>query len=210
MKKSSKKNTKDISTEERIKDAARAVFHKKGYAATRTRDIAEESGINLALLNYYFRSKAKLFEIIMVETMSSFFQSVLIVLNNKETSLQEKIEDIASRYIDLIIKEPEIPGFILSEVRSNPLGLMEKIPLREIAFRSVFFQQYKEAVDKGEIKVPNPLHFLFNLMGMIVFPFIAKPMIMGSHNMENEEFNQLMTERKRLIPVWINTILTSG
>jgi AcrR family transcriptional regulator len=53
----------DTTTEAKIKNAARVVFHKKGFAATRTRDIAEEAGINLALLNYYFRSKEKLFEI---------------------------------------------------------------------------------------------------------------------------------------------------
>lgn len=47
----------DINTEAKILEAARTIFHKKGYAATRTRDIAEEAGINLALLNYYFRSK---------------------------------------------------------------------------------------------------------------------------------------------------------
>jgi AcrR family transcriptional regulator len=52
---------KDSSTEDKIKNAAKIVFHKKGYAAARTRDIAEEAGINLALLNYYFRSKEKLF-----------------------------------------------------------------------------------------------------------------------------------------------------
>ena len=57
----------DSTTEEKIKEAARIVFHQKGFAATRTRDIAEEANINLALLNYYFRSKAKLFEIIMVD-----------------------------------------------------------------------------------------------------------------------------------------------
>ena len=45
----------DLSTEEKIKEAAQKVFIKKGYAATRTRDIADEAGINLALLNYYFR-----------------------------------------------------------------------------------------------------------------------------------------------------------
>ncbi|HOA37485.1 MAG TPA: TetR family transcriptional regulator, partial [Flavihumibacter sp.] len=58
---------KDInkSTEEKIKAAARTVLYKKGFAATRTRDIAEEAGMNLALINYYFRSKKKLFEIIM-------------------------------------------------------------------------------------------------------------------------------------------------
>lgn len=62
----------DTSTEEKIKEAARTVFHKKGFAATRTRDIAEEAGINLALLNYYFRSKQRLFELIMVETTAAF------------------------------------------------------------------------------------------------------------------------------------------
>ena len=51
----------DITTEEKIKQAAKAVFQKKGFAATRTRDIAEEADINLALLNYYFRSKEKLY-----------------------------------------------------------------------------------------------------------------------------------------------------
>ncbi len=207
MKTAFEKKSKDISTEEKIKEAARTVFHKKGYAATRTRDIAEESGINLALLNYYFRSKSKLFEIIMVETMSTFFQTVLAVLNNTETSLDDKVEDIASRYIDLIIREPEIPGFILSEIRSNPVGLTEKIPIREIVFKSVFFQQYKAAVETGEVKEPNPLHFLMNIMGMIVFPFIAKPMLMGSHNLNDKEFNQLMEERKKLIPIWIKAVM---
>ena len=45
------KPAKESSTEERIKEAARKLFTQKGFAATRTRDIAEEAGINLALLN---------------------------------------------------------------------------------------------------------------------------------------------------------------
>ena len=45
-------------TEIKIKDAAKSLFLKKGYSATTTRDIARESDINLAMLNYYFRSKS--------------------------------------------------------------------------------------------------------------------------------------------------------
>ena len=56
---------KEISTEEKILEAASKVFTEKGFAGTRTRDIAEHAGINLALLNYYFRSKEKLFEQVM-------------------------------------------------------------------------------------------------------------------------------------------------
>ena len=62
----------DSSTEEKIKAAARKVFTRKGFAATRTRDISEEAGINLALLNYYFRSKEKLFDLVMMENMQHF------------------------------------------------------------------------------------------------------------------------------------------
>src|ERR1700755_1986938 len=104
-------NAADSSTEEKIKEAARVVFIKKGFAATRTRDIAEEAGINLALLNYYFRSKEKLFHVIMAETLKGFVQNIAMVLNDEKSSLEEKIQQLANSYIDMIIEEPEIPTF---------------------------------------------------------------------------------------------------
>ncbi|MEY8760265.1 TetR/AcrR family transcriptional regulator [Chryseobacterium sp. MD-1] len=208
MKEGSKKL--DATTEEKIKSAARIVFYKKGFAATRTRDIAEEAGINLALLNYYFRSKAKLFELIMIETMSGFFRNLMIVLNDEKTSLEEKVEDAVARYIDLIIKEPEIPTFIISELRNNPNLLLQKIPLKEVIKTSVFLKQHQEAVKKGQILEPNPLHFLINMLGLTVFPFIAKPMLMGSSDLSDKEFESLMQERKKLIPVWIKAIMSAG
>src|SRR6187402_682594 len=94
--------TGDTSTEEKIKNAARTVFHKKGYAATRTRDIAEESGINLALLNYYFRSKEKLFELVMMEKLQKLFGSLAPVLNDTSLDIEAKITLIANNYIDML------------------------------------------------------------------------------------------------------------
>src|SRR5690606_9824735 len=146
MKKKREAEPLNTSTEAKIKEAARTVFHKKGFAATRTRDIADEADINLALLNYYFRSKAKLFEIIMIETLSGFVQGMLVVINNEKTSLETKISEIASRYIDLIKEEPEIPTFIISEIRSNPGMLIERLPIKEVMQNSVFFSQHQKAV----------------------------------------------------------------
>lgn len=200
----------DTSTEERIKIAARKVFHKKGFAATRTRHIAEEAGINLALLNYYFRSKAKLFEIIMTETFSEFVQSVAAILNDAKTTIDKKVELIANNYIDFIIKEPEIPTFLITEMRNNPQELLKKLPVKQIVTNSVFLKQYEEAVMKGKIKQANPLHFLVNLMALIIFPFLAKPLIMGGKNLQQEDFNKLMMERKKLIPVWVKAIMKAG
>ncbi len=197
----------DSSTEERIKEAARVVFYKKGFAATRTRDIAEEANINLALLNYYFRSKQKLFDIIIVEALTRFVKTIKVVLNDKETNLEQKIEALARNYIDFILEEPEIPTFILTEVRNNPEELLKKLPVREIIANSIFFEQHREAVELGKITEPNPLHFLMNLLGLIIFPFIAKPMLMAINDLKTPEFNLLMQERKKLIPIWVKAMI---
>jgi len=202
-------NQKDKTAEEKIKTAAKIVFYKKGFTATRTRDIAEEAGLNLALLNYYFRSKAKLFEIIMAETFEGFVSSMKVILNDDKTSLEQKVAIIAERYIDFVTAEPEIPTFILTEMRNNPEGLLKRLPIREIVNESVFIKQFQEAVQHKEILEPNPLHFLMNIFGLVVFPFIAKPIIMGSRNLETADFNALMQERKKKIPIWIKTMFSA-
>lgn len=206
-----KKNSKslDPSTEEKIKEAARIVFHKKGYAATRTRDIAEQADINLALLNYYFRSKEKLFNIIMTETLTSFIQQVIISLNNENTSLETKVETIASNYIDLLLREPDVPIFILSEIRRNPTVLIDKLPIKEGVINSVFIKQHQQMVNTGQITEPNPLQFLMNLMGLIIFPFIASPMLKVVGNVGDDEFKRLMMQRKKLIPLWIKQMINT-
>jgi len=125
MKTDNSKTSDDYTTESKIMNAARIVFHKKGFAAARTRDIAEEAGINLALLNYYFRSKEKLFNLVMFETVQTFFESVTHIFNSPDSSLDEKIERFSADYIELLISEPEIPLFILSEIRSNTEELLQ-------------------------------------------------------------------------------------
>ena len=195
--------TLDTSTEEKIKEAAKVVFHKKGYSATRTRDIAEEASINLALLNYYFRSKENLFHVIMLETMQTFFSSLSTVFNDNETNFEEKIELLAERYIEMLLENPDIPVFILNEIRNQPEELLSKIGIIDLLMNSIFLEQFKKNILEKKIKQINPMHFIMNLMGMIVFPFIAKPMLMGLGELQENDFQILMQERKSLIPKWI-------
>jgi AcrR family transcriptional regulator len=197
----------DINTEEKIKVAARLLFHKKGFAGTRTRDIAEQAGINLALLNYYFRSKKKLFELIMLETLSGFLQNMGIVFNDESSTLEEKVQRTAEKYIDLLMAQPEIPVFIMSEIRSNGAAVFEKLPTIHMIMQSALIHQYREAADKGRISEPNPLHFIMNLMGLIVFPFMGSPVLKKVGRINDKQFNQLMLERKRRIPIWIKAML---
>lgn len=196
----------DKSTEEKIKSAARTVFHRKGYAATRTRDIAEEADINLALLNYYFRSKEKLFEIIMLETLKEFMGKMTQVFNDENTSLINKVELMTDKYVDMILEEPDIPLFIMSEIRDHTKSFLEKMPVDEMLGKSVMMQQYRQAFKEGKVTEPNPLHFLMNVLGLIIFPFISSPLVRKMGNMQGDDFKNIMLERKRLIPVWVQSM----
>lgn len=188
----------DTSTEEKIIEAARKVFLEKGYAATRTRDIAEEAGINLALLNYYFRSKEKLFQLVMVEKLQQLFSVVLPIVNNDELTLEQKLETLAENYIDLLIDNADLPIFILSEIRANPERFKDRLQVQHILKNSSLVRQIQEKRPDVE-----PVHFIVSLLGMTIFPFIAKPILFS----DTTRFNTLMEERKKLVAKWAKAIL---
>ncbi|MFD1001419.1 TetR/AcrR family transcriptional regulator [Ohtaekwangia kribbensis] len=192
----------DITTEEKIKEAARKVFLQKGYAATRTRDIAEEAGLNLALLNYYFRSKEKLFEIVMMEKVQKLFGVLAPILNDNSTSLEKKIELAATNHIGMLMENPDLPLFVMSEIRNNPERFAGKIQAVKLIQESHFVKQLKEK--RPDI---NPLHFVISLLGMVLFPFIAKPVLQEAGSLSVKGFQSMMEERKALVPIWMKALL---
>ena len=93
----------DLTTEQKIAAAARKIFTQKGYAATKTRDIAEEAGINLALVNYYFGSKENLFKQVLKEKFEALFGLMMPVLSDRDISLDEKIRLLVKNYTKFLI-----------------------------------------------------------------------------------------------------------
>lgn len=194
----------NINTEEKIKNAARKIFMEKGFSATRTRDIAEEAGINLALLNYYFRSKQKLFDLVIQEKIQKFLGRLVPIFNDKTTSLEQKIDLIVNGYFELLSENPDLPLFVLNEIHKGNFLLFSESGLRETIIKSSFFQQLQEKQNNI-----NPIQFLLSLLGMIIFPYIARPMLEHNTLILKDEFLLRMQERKKLIPIWMEAILNS-
>ncbi|QHV97143.1 TetR/AcrR family transcriptional regulator [Spirosoma endbachense] len=201
-------NALDGTTEERIKEVARKMFTQKGYAATRVKDIAEEAGMNIALLNYYFRSKEKLFDIIMAENIQQIAGSIKQIMMDPKTSLSEKVQKIVTFYIDLFTNEPELPLFVFREVTANPDKLVDIVGRKQIT-QSYFFKQLQAELDAHEISM-HPMQIMMSIMSLVVMPFIARPLVQVIANQEPAEFYALMQERKRLIPLWISAILKAS
>src|ERR1700760_2335032 len=164
---------KEASTEERIKEAARKLFTQKGFAGTRTRDIAEEAGINLALLNYYFRSKQKLFDIIMLENFRQFLGGMSASFVDETLTLEQKVTVVVNAYIDFLTDFPDLPLFILNELKGNPSKLAAQVNEEVAPARGRFFKELQKSKDEGKIAL-DPFHFIANLVGLTIFPFIGR------------------------------------
>jgi len=199
------KKGKDGTTEQKIKEAARKLFTQKGFAATKTRDIANEAGINLALLNYYFRSKEKLFDIIMSENLEQFIRGVAVLMLDEKASVSEKLEKLISIYIDMLTQEPDLPIFIINTLRNNPSEMVIKMNAEIGAARDFFEKQIKREIKSGKIPQPvmDPFHLIANMIGLTIFPFVARPLLMRRANINDKQFNAYMQERKTLIPKWL-------
>lgn len=194
----------EISTEDKILLAASKVFTEKGFSGTRTRDIADEAGINLALLNYYFRSKAKLFDQVMKVKIVLLFGQILPIITNENTTLDEKIDLASQKYFEILSKNPNLPLFVISEIQKKNSDVKSLLPIEKILKNSVIIKQIKER--RPDI---NPFHLLFNFLGMTIFPFVARPIISGFDLMNDQDFQAFVKDRKTLIPVWMKSMLSS-
>ncbi|MDB5282066.1 MAG: TetR family transcriptional regulator [Bacteroidota bacterium] len=200
------KKKEEVPAEEKIKQAARKLFTERGFDAVKTRDIAAEAGINLALLNYYFRSKQKLFDVIMVENFEQFVQQLIPVMGDENLSLDEIIAKVSGNYIDMLRNNPDLPFFILNEMKnesSELLVIREK--MKDV--KSGFIKRVEKAMKEGKLTPLHMGHLMMNFMGLVIFPFVAKPVLMKVNGFSNKEFDALMDERKDLVPIWLKAIM---
>lgn len=197
--------TIELSTPEKIKEAARKLFSEKGYGRTTTRDIANEASVNLALVNYHFRSKEDLFKSIMLEVVSGFAGQMEVLLNDDHT-FEEKVELLVANYINLITQQPDLPLFMLSELRNHPQQLAKHLDIGRIFREASFFKELRERIPESI----HPVHYFMNILSMTVFPFVAKPLLSVVAGLNNDQYIDLMQERKKLIPQWIMATLKSN
>jgi len=197
------KKAKDKGAEERILAAAKKVFTTKGMAGARMQDIADEAGINKALVHYYFRDKDKLFEVVFLAEAQKFFPKINAIFNS-EATLFAKIENFVNEYIDEMQENPYLPWFVMNELHRDPDQFMYKIwGENNLPKPGKFLEQIENEVKKGTIKKISPVHLLMNLLSMTIFPFVAKPMLTRNLRLNEKQFKEIMEQRKSEVPGFI-------
>ena len=195
---------RDGDTEQRILDAAHAVFVRRGTAGARMQEIAAEAGVNQALLHYYFRSKDRLARAAFERAASEFMPTVIQVLAS-DTELEAKVARIIALELDHLARAPYLPGYIISEVTHHPERARQLITAvtrrapEDIGPKVVAMlrKQIEARVRSGGMRPIAPEQFIVNLMSLCIFPFAARPMILEMLGIDQRGFDQFIVRRRQ-------------
>jgi TetR/AcrR family transcriptional regulator len=187
---------RSILTEERIIRGAREEFVEKGFAGARMRSIANRSGVNVALLNYYFRSKQRLFETVFAQILGPMVNNLLDALQKEDTILIT-IENFIRCHYRFVQQHPEGPLLIAKELtgQSSSIGgpvsrfLLKRIKQSGIPYQ--FTERIRAACEAGIIRQVDPIQLLVSILSLNIMHVIIKPIytsIFADQIGDNEEF----------------------
>jgi len=151
-----------------IIETAMDLFAGKGYEGTSIRDIAEKASVNLAMVNYYFGSKEKLFENI-VEYKSSVTRGILDeILKNNKLSAIEKIYAIIDSYVEKLFTHRSFHRLIYQELILNQREELQNSIVNNLAPNSVIIKRIIETgIKNEEFKKVDVELTLASLMGTV-------------------------------------------
>ena len=193
--------TPNSTTEERILEAAKKVFHSKGFDGARMQEIADEAGVNKSLVHYYYRNKDNLFKAV----FEAAFSTLMAKLNEiffSDRAFTSKIETFISYYVIFLSQNSYLPLFILNGLYEKPeqiKSMIEKNHLSPDLLMDRVRQQVKEELN---IDI-DPMHIYINILALSIFPVIAKPLIQNIFGFSDEHLNKFYSERKTTVPEFI-------
>lgn len=183
----------------RILKEAKELFIKNGYKGTSVRDIAKASNTNVAMVNYYFKSKYNLFEIIFEEALDVLTDRIFLTISSDRPFL-ELVEEWIHTYYAILFEYPQIAAFILNDISLNPEGLTQRIKKRNPhgSFYKIE-ERIEEEVKNGTIRETPAADFLLNILSMCMFPFMFGNMAMTLMNIPYSTYSQLITNHEKYV-----------
>jgi TetR/AcrR family transcriptional regulator len=167
-------------TRARILDAAVRQFSENGLAGARTEQIAEDAGVNKALLYYYFRSKDELYTAALESVAEGVRSSGMAVLE-ADASAGERFLLSVLNHFDRIHTNPGFQSLMQQEMVRLHRGEVHALtPLVERVFRPLMErmrQVLEEGIASGELIPVDPSQIRYAALGANVFYFLSAPLM---------------------------------
>ena len=191
---------KDCQTEKLIIDTAMNVFFADGRLYATTQDIADAAGVNRTLINYYFRSKDELLAKVVRKAHEQFAGNSDSILGS-ELPFREKTEKFMDDFMDKLLRFPYLESFITVDIIQRRLkkDSQDRFPKESPPPIQKYLQEIGAEMETGTIPKSNPVHFMINLVSLMIYPIIMRPLQMRLLNINEPDYDQVLNERKQII-----------
>lgn len=181
--------------EQKIIEAAKATFLKKGFKDTNMSDIAAEVGLTRPAMHYYFRTKERLFQAVFGDILMTFLPKVSGIITS-DAPLEEKIRAIADAYLAILKENPQLPMFLMKEAMRDFEGFVQMaLGINISQAGNNVFSAIESEMEAGKIKKVPIIEIFYTFYGLVAMPFLTMPI--ASHIFGKEQIEELLNERWR-------------
>jgi TetR/AcrR family transcriptional regulator len=182
-------------TEKLIMDTAMKVFFAEGRFNATTQEIADAAGVNRTLINYYFRSRNNLFDIVFQyaqEQEDELMEAIVF----SDLPLKEKISRHLDIYFEQAKKYPYLEIYMVTQVNQGNC-FKDKDTMGRVLDK--FYLEIALEMEKGNVQKMRPEQFVLNFAALMVFPVSMRPLLEETMSLGKEAYDKLLEERKEII-----------
>lgn len=197
----SEKQLSIIATAERL-------FSVKGFEGASVRDIAQEAGINVAMISYYFGSKEKLMEAVFEEKTRKMRLKVESLLQDTAMTSIEKVNTLIEEYVNKILEQPQFHKIMmLEQITDKPGGVAELIfglkKRNHIIIKKLILEGQKRGEFRKNIDV---VLMMSTLVGIVSQMIIARRFYRETNNLEHLSEEELTAYIRKKITAYIKNL----
>jgi AcrR family transcriptional regulator len=183
-----------------LMDTAELLFSRKGFEGTSVRDIAEEAGINTAMISYYFGSKEKLMEAIFERRSLNIKEKVDALIKDDNLDPLEKVYALLDEYIDKILQRKTFHRILLCEqvINQSPtiLEMLSKLKYRNTASINELIRiGQRKGAFKKHVDIPMIMNTLIGTISHVLVNIDFYKSYHGMESLSNEEFERVFKKK---------------
>lgn len=171
---SSASHNESQATREKLIQAAQKIVDREGFQGLTTRQVARESGLNAAAVNYHFGSKENITLALWIEYFNNLSEW-LVDLGNMDKSPEEKLRYFFEMYINFAFENTQLYQGMAAEIllRKDFPGMVKKA-IKEKAF-DVLKGIMKEV--RGDLDDEKLGLMVLQVISCVVVPLLAQQMM---------------------------------
>ncbi|WP_312322857.1 TetR/AcrR family transcriptional regulator [Soonwooa sp.] len=182
-------------TEALIRKTAKKLFFGEGKFNATTQEIADAAGVNRTLINYYFRSRDNLFNLVFEESLLKEKEKSDAIMKS-EMTFRDRLTEFIENSMSSAMQYPFLEIYIVTQMNQ---GCAYKTPEDMQKTMEKLDSELKEEIEQGNISPISTEQFILNLASLVSFPTCMRPLFQKTMEMSNETYERLLKERKDVI-----------